>query len=340
MVQASVPTPSQPVQPQECGDRTANILKITGTESATGISATMTDDGNGATINGTAEGATRLPTLSAIYLTAGTYTLIGCPKGKGITLDVRVLGGGTQISGSVDSGNGSVFTITTDGNYRVCARVPQGVTVDNLTIYPMVTSGSVIPVIPAEYEPYGYKIPIACGGATSTIYLSEPLRKIGDYADTVNSDGTVTRMIKQDIFTGTETDWALESINSYGIANFRHLPSGRKTGSDVSALCTHFARQTTSIGNTKTEGFYLGGQGHVYIRINSTTASTVETFTNWLKSQSDVNTPVTFWYPLATPTAETVTCPTITPASGSNTLSIGTTLAPSKVSITGMIKEV
>ena len=41
---------------------------------------------------------------------------------------------------------------------------------------------------------------------------------------------------------------------------------------------------------------------------------------------------------LQTPTTETVTVPTLTPTKGSNTLTVGTTLQPSSVSITGGIK--
>ena len=41
---------------------------------------------------------------------------------------------------------------------------------------------------------------------------------------------------------------------------------------------------------------------------------------------------------LVTPTTETVTVPTLTPTKGANTLTIGTTLQPSEVSITGGIK--
>lgn len=37
-----------------------------------------------------------------------------------------------------------------------------------------------------EYEPYGYKIPVTVNNQTTNIYLDEPLRKIGNYADYVD----------------------------------------------------------------------------------------------------------------------------------------------------------
>lgn len=48
------------------------------------------------------------------------------------------------------------------------------------------------------YEPFGYKIPISCGGETTPIYIAEPLRKALDGTDSVDiisSAGTITREV-------------------------------------------------------------------------------------------------------------------------------------------------
>ena len=66
-------------------------------------------------------------------------------------------------------------------------------------------------------------------------------------------------------------------------------------------------------------------------------ASTVDEWKQWLADEYTASHPVVVWYVIDEPTTETTTAPTITPASGSNTLSVGTTLAPSEVSITGHI---
>lgn len=50
------------------------------------------------------------------------------------------------------------------------------------------------------YEPFGYKIPISCGGQTNNIYLSAPLRKAidgTDAVDTLDSTGTITRNVDE-----------------------------------------------------------------------------------------------------------------------------------------------
>ena len=65
------------------------------------------------------------------------------------------------------------------------------------------------------YDPYGYKIPIVCGGTTTNIYLDEPLAKSGNNADYIdyaaqkrhNSDGTESSVTLPEISTlaGTNT---------------------------------------------------------------------------------------------------------------------------------------
>ena len=73
----------------------------------------------------------------------------------------------------------------------------------------------------------------------------------------------------------------------------------------------------------------------IYDTVNGTDRAS---FNAYLAAQYANGTPVTVWYVLANPVTEQVTLPTLTPAKGSNTLSIGTTLPPSEVSITGGIK--
>lgn len=65
--------------------------------------------------------------------------------------------------------------------------------------------------IATEYEPYGYKIPIKVSGndvepQTYNIYLDEPLRKIGDYADYIDfENGKVVRKISSAIILKPST---------------------------------------------------------------------------------------------------------------------------------------
>ena len=89
--------------------------------------------------------------------------------------------------------------------------------------------------------------------------------------------------------------WALQSINSYGIANFATIVTPTFNNSGLS-LCNRFEKQTTTISDTSTEGYYLSSVETIYIRINATRASTVADMRTWLSNNN-----VQFVYELATP---------------------------------------
>lgn len=162
-----------------------------------------------------------------------------------------------------------------------------------------------------------YDIPITSGSVTEHIILSEPLRKIGNYADSVDSEGVVTRKIKKLILDGTE-DW-----QKWGDSYTVNISSNYQFG--AAALSTHYAwKVTTPVAN---EQFTIVN-ARVWIRDDS--QSTLADFTTFLAQQYTNGTPVTVYYVLATPTTESVTAPTIPTSSGFSNITIGTSLAPSK----------
>lgn len=143
-----------------------------------------------------------------------------------------------------------------------------------------------------------------------------------------------------------EEYWTLHSINSYGIANlWTRLPA--KFRNQGVGLSTHLTLQTTLITDTETEGFYLTSSNVLYIRINTTRVSTVTDFKAYLSAQYAAGTPVTVWYVLATEEtgivneplmkigeyADTVSGISIPTIAGANTISVGTTVQPSEVTV-------
>lgn len=70
---------------------------------------------------------------------------------------------------------------------------------------------------PETYEPYGYKIPIVCGGTTTNIYLDEPLRKTSKlptgYTQVEYLESTGTQYIDTGIKTNTTTSRYETKIN-------------------------------------------------------------------------------------------------------------------------------
>ena len=169
-----------------------------------------------------------------------------------------------------------------------------------------------------------YCIPLSVSGTDYPIYLSEPLREIGDYADSVDSSGVVTRRIRKLVLTGTE-DWIATGTGTE--IRFYTTAIRDYALSSSPALCTDY-----TYGNAR-----LYGEFEITEAKSLMVNKTGESFSDFKQRLADryaANTPVTVWYVLASAITETTTAPTITPASGSNTLTVGTTLAPSEVSIT------
>ena len=218
----------------------------------------------------------------------------------------------------------------------------------------MTQSGTPTPTVPITPEECGnlvesgehageYAVPITVGGQTQTVYLSEPLRKIGDYGDTVASDGKVVRRIKKLVLTGEETITQESGNGKWKIA----IPDMKlPTATQVLWMCSHYQ----SVPNNASWASYdymiswstadSGAASGLRIRdIDYLTGVTVDAFKSHIADQYAAGTPVCVWYVLQTPTTETFDAPTIAPQKGNNTLSIGTTLQPSEVSITGGIRE-
>jgi hypothetical protein len=185
------------------------------------------------------------------------------------------------------------------------------------------------PTNPVEVECFGdliasgdnagkYDIPITSGGVTEHIILSEPLCKIGSYADTVDSEGVVTRRIGKIVLNGTES-WNVTSVT--GATRFNRYISGI---TDKQGLCSHYKWLAQTGG---TNHYYSSTN---YLFIFSETLATEADFKSWLAAQYAAGTPVTVYYVLATPTTESVTAHTIPTSCGFSNIEIGTSLAPSK----------
>ena len=330
MVQSSVPTPSAPIQPEETGDRTANLIpKIMqgGVNANTGNLSTST---------------TRIRTEYVPVEAGQEYTISG---GDLLISSAAYYLNGVFVSPAIQS-----------SSYTKTITVPSGVNqiaigfrnVAGTDISPdtqntiMLNSGSTA----LPYEPFGYKLPLTLAGQTQTIYLSEPLRKIGDYADKIEASGTTgTRRIVCHVFDGTET--GLYKNDNSAPTNYMYylnvaVSPWKQAPANSSVFCTHLklvGNAYSSVGITGTSNgrvFYMNFG--VDIMNAQTSGNTVEGLKEYLAAQYAAGHPVTVWYVLATPTTETVTVPTLTPAKGSNTLTVGTTLQPSEVSITGGIK--
>lgn len=130
-----------------------NLLKNTATsQTVNGITFTVNDDGS-VTCNGTATSNAVIDVSFAPSFDDGTYILSGCPEGGGSTTYMLYYANWSDTSYE-DVGNGieiKPFDVSAYPNARVRIRVSSGVTVENLTFYPMIRKAE---ITDDTYEPY------------------------------------------------------------------------------------------------------------------------------------------------------------------------------------------
>lgn len=174
--------------------------------------------------------------------------------------------------------------------------------------------------------PYGYKFPITINNTTYSIYLNESLRKIGDYADTINADSTVTRKIKKIVLTGDES-W---TPVGEGNTRFFYTTLGSRATTEVTPsplISSHFELASISSASADVGMRIINGE-QLRVRPKNAGSTTTAAFKQWLSE----NTP-SIWYVLNTSETERITAFQIPTASGNNTLDVDTTLPPSNLYI-------
>ena len=320
LTQTGTPTPSAPIQPEETGDRTANLFDkdnadifhayISGLQSRWVLS----DDSR----------SIKIPCKPSTIYTFSTSTEIPVfrvAESQAENAEPSQLG--EEVTVLYNVVNSNECTVTTSANAKWLIFQGSATLFDVWMSELMINTGSTA----LPYVPFGYAIPITLAGQTQTIYLTEPLRKIGYYCDTVEQDGTVTRMIKKWVLSGQER-WSKYNSRLI-VARPSDMPN-----STTSILSSHFMLLN---GAGQPGTFYVESSN---VNFNFDGSNDIDEWKTYLADQYAAGTPVCVLYVLANPVTETVTVPTLTPTKCSNTLSVETTLSPSEVGITGHIKAV
>jgi len=198
------------------------------------------------------------------------------------------------------------------------------------------------------YEPYGYKIPVTVSdgrnAVTTPVYIgSEPLHKIGDYADYVDfKRGVVVRNIKKIVLTGDENwldNFHNANQNVYKIMNFANFRTLHISSANVGILrCTHILYAYPYPSNLFDRIVLVDDNVHPHTLFFSTKKSmgfnTVTSFKNFLAEQYELGQPVTIWYIAAEPEEEPLeNLLPIQTIKGSDVLTVGTTVQPSEMYI-------
>ena len=258
------------------------------------------------------EGEYTSETMPSYEPYGGTWNTVGYKKYETATdtytsLPQTIIGDGQNISAYTIKGNMTQSGTPTPSN----------------PIYPqevgdLVTTGEHA----GEYE-----IPISFNGVSYPIYLSEPLRKIGDYTDTINSDGTVTRNIGT-VDLGTRTYNRTSSGNFY----FSSSLSGMRIINNAqvgNGVCSEFSEVAPNVYASTPYAFCT------CINSAATSCFNGTGFENYTVEQfKEAMDGVYMWYVLATPTTETFTAPSIPTSGTAQSFDIDTTLKPSEVSLT------
>lgn len=200
-----------------------------------------------------------------------------------------------------------------------------------------------------EFEPYGkYKIPIKVTGNNLVdyandinIYLDEPLRKIGEYADYIDyKNKKVVRKIVARVFKGTET---FNTLPSQPYPYTFYIIGGAGLVIDDLCLCTHLEHQSnfsyTREGNNKFRVFNSESNNSSRIGfrfyIDNAIVYTVNEVKALFTEYYNAGNPIVFYYAHADglETEEPIIIPEISTFDGTTIFGIDTTIVPSDINI-------
>ncbi|BCK01592.1 SGNH/GDSL hydrolase family protein [Anaerocolumna chitinilytica] len=201
----------------------------------------------------------------------------------------NVLIDGTQIT---TSGTYTIsFTTNSASSYYLRFNLTNGTaTTADVTL----TNAQIEPGTATPYEAYkGNTITVNSGGYSTSDGTA-------DVIDLPTKKKTAN--CAKIVYNGSESGWSLQSINSYGIANFLISLTHKTPAGTNSALSNILAQQFTGIATTTTEGFYLVGGTQLFLRINQVRASTVTQLQSLLAA-----TPMTLIYQPTSPVTTDIT---------------------------------
>lgn len=323
-IQNGEPTPDNPVPIVSTGDKGKIEIGIHGkqlfdaselpTKSAGG--ATVTNNGDGSfTISGSGSLTAEITTGNTIsgenankIFKAGTLKLKGGIN-KGIYFEIGFkspLGNKYLRNDSLELTSEYLESLT---NVQFIFYGTKGSTIPNETCKPMLYQDG-----DGTWEPYAPLQSLSVPIPMPDNLRGVPVDSGGNYTDATGQQwvsdvidlkkGKRTQYIEKITLNGTE-DFALQSINTHGIANFNYsLP---KAAENKIAISSHFKKQDSAIANTATEGFMISAGYTLYIRVKQERADTVEKLKEWLKTHN-----VTVIYGLAKPIEKDIPQETLT----------------------------
>jgi hypothetical protein len=165
--------------------------------------------------------------------------------------------------------------------------------------------------------------------ATTNIYLNEPLRKIGNYADYLDyKNKKVVRNVANYILDGTTNKFSKKSgttLNYIWMTDtiFKDVPN------NTNLLCNYGKSSSVDeIFNHDKQGAYFENSRFKLGFGLNTNLTTLELANEWLLTNN-----VEVIYPLATPTDEIIDIPEIYTNDGTTIFQTGTSISPSEIKV-------
>lgn len=261
-----------------------NLLKHNAnTQTISGITFTVNKD-KSITANGTATANVTLDLIGnfgdfALSLKAGDYVLSGCTNGSKDTYMIEVYD--KTYYRRVTDGR-ILINFAEDVSIRAYIAIKSGVTMSNVTFYPMLERNTEKTNY-IEHKEQNYTFP-----------LKQKLHK----EDYLTEDG-IHHNRKEIELDGATEKFKISSINRYENSLYYCTVALAKTAINGSRVCcSHFKNknQTVEVGNC-----YITGGGNILVLVlEDQTITTAEQANNWLAEQKEAGTAVTVNYLLAT----------------------------------------
>lgn len=198
----------------------------------------------------------------------------------------------------------------------------------------LVGNNTPTPETPIEIESVGeydetigkYKVPVKVNDTTTNIYINEPLRKIGDYADYIDyKNKKVVRNIKSRKML-SDYSWQAYTSNTNGNPCYWTLLEEDSLRSYGHTICSHFKHRGTawSVGVYGEYSDHPSNNRYYFV----TDKATLDEWKEWLN-----NNDVRIDFILLTPTEETIEVPEISTNKGTNIFDTDTSISPSEIKI-------
>ena len=310
MQQSGTPTPSSPIYPSECGDKTANLCN----------ESTLQNGyfGTASTFPYTADDNYR---CFSMELSAGTYTIFA----KSNDVIIRLLRvSSTSLGANAVYIDNQAYTFTLSATETIYVSMKNSTTTNNFTgLTIMLNEGNTA----LPYDKFGYKIPILSGGTTTNVYMGE-----------VQS----TRQIKKLVLTGEEI--ITQRSTPAHTFSMNYSTNHYDGGVLRQGICSHFKGVQSADSMTNGDCYF----GTTALSMRYDAADNETDFKSYLQQQYSAGTPVCVWYVLETPTtsilnepirkidtySDIVAAAAIPTTAGSQTFNVDTTLKPSSVELT------